>query len=74
MSLKNIGNYYYNPLETFCIPKEKFFNPEYNTDMKHSGNLMEQQILYIILLFHNDTYPKPSGNQMCKCILFIHLK
>jgi hypothetical protein len=58
-------------LETFSILKEKFFNPEYNTDIKHSGNLMEHQILYITLLFHNDTYPKHSGNQMCKCVLFI---
>jgi hypothetical protein len=31
-------------LETFSIVKEKKFNPEYNTDIKHSG-----------LLFHNDT-------------------
>jgi hypothetical protein len=61
-------------LETFSILKEKNFNPEYNTDIKHSGNLMEHQILYITLLFHNGTYPKPSGNQMCKCVLFIHLK
>jgi hypothetical protein len=73
MSLKNIGNCYYSSIETFSIPKEKIFNPEYNTDIKHSGNLMEHQILYITL-FHNDTYPKPSGNQMCKCVLFIHLK
>jgi hypothetical protein len=48
--------------------------PEYKTDIKYSGNLMEHQMLYITLLFHNDTYPKPSGNQMCKCVLFIHLK
>jgi hypothetical protein len=75
MSLKNIGNCYYSSLETFSILKEKFFNPGYNTDIKvkHSGNLMEHQILYITLLFHNDTYPKPSGNQMCKCVLFTHL-
>jgi hypothetical protein len=36
-------------LETFSILKEKFFNPEYNTDIKHSGNLMEHLILYINL-------------------------
>jgi hypothetical protein len=36
MSLKNIGNCYYSSLETFSILKEKFFNPEYNTDIKHS--------------------------------------
>jgi hypothetical protein len=34
-------------VETFSILKEKFFNPKYNTDIKHSGNLMEHQILYI---------------------------
>ena len=46
MSLKNIGNRYYSSLEIFSILKEKNFNPEYNTDMKHSGNLMEH--LYCI--------------------------
>jgi hypothetical protein len=34
MSLKDIGNCYFS-LETFSILKEKFFNPEYNTDIKH---------------------------------------
>jgi hypothetical protein len=30
---------------------------------------MEHQILHITLLFHNDTYPKPSG--MCKvCTIY----
>jgi hypothetical protein len=48
MSLKNIGNCSdYSSLETFSNLKEKFFNPKYNTDIKHSGNLMEHQILYI---------------------------
>ena len=37
-----------------------FFNTEYNTDIKHSGNLMEYQY----------TYCKPSGNQMCKCTIY----
>jgi hypothetical protein len=32
------------------ILKEKFFNPEYNTDKKHSGNLMEHQILYHLII------------------------
>jgi hypothetical protein len=70
MSLNNIGNCYFSSLQTFYILKDKFFNPEYNTDISHSGNLMEHQILYITLLFHNDTYPKPSGNHMRKCTIY----
>jgi DNA/RNA endonuclease G (NUC1) len=54
--------------------KKTIFNPEYNTDIKHSGNLMEYQILYITLFHMQWYYPKPSGNQMCKCVLFMHLK
>ena len=44
MPLNKIGNCYYISLETFSILKENFLNPEYNTDIKHSGNLMEHQI------------------------------
>jgi hypothetical protein len=39
---------------------------------------MEHQILDITLLFHNDTYPKPSGNhedvQVCTIYTFEILK
>jgi hypothetical protein len=39
-------------LETFSILKEKIFNPEYNTDIKHSGNLMEHHADTIYCMYH----------------------
>jgi hypothetical protein len=58
-------------LETFSILKEIFFNPEYNTDIKHSGNLMEHQILYISHYFTMILIPSLLGTR-CASVYLIY--
>jgi hypothetical protein len=57
---------------SLSLIKEKIFNPEYNTDIKHSGNLMEHQILYITLLFHNDILIPSFLRTRCASVHYIY--